>query len=105
MGFLDKAKQMAEQAQQKLDEAQKQFNQGQGSQGQQPSGGTRYDEHGRPIEDSPAGTTPPPAAEPTGAEPVEPAEATPNEGATGHAPAEDQAGDANTSPDPFKPIQ
>ena len=32
MGFMDKAKKMAEQAQTKLDEAQKQFNSGQGSQ-------------------------------------------------------------------------
>ena len=30
MGFMDKAKKMAEQAQTKLDEAQKQFNSGQG---------------------------------------------------------------------------
>jgi DNA-binding protein YbaB len=31
MGFMDKAKKLAEQAQQKLDEAQEQFNQGKGS--------------------------------------------------------------------------
>ena len=40
MGFMDKAKKkMAEQAQAKLDEAQKQFNQGQGSAGRQAGGG------------------------------------------------------------------
>ena len=33
MGFMDKAKKMAEQAQTKLDEVQKGFNEGQGSQG------------------------------------------------------------------------
>ena len=33
MGFMDKAKKLAEQAQQKLDEAQKQFNQSQPEQG------------------------------------------------------------------------
>jgi hypothetical protein len=78
VGFMDKAKQLAEQAQQKLDEAQKQFNQGQG----EPDSGdaVRYDQHGRPIEGPPAGTTDPPAAEPV-------------------------SGDTNTSPDPFKPIQ
>jgi hypothetical protein len=92
MGFIDKAKQMAEQAQQKLDEAQKQFNQGQSAQGGQPdaSKSVRYDEHGRPIEDPPAAAAPPPSAEP-----VDP------------PPATDEAarGDTNANPDPFKPIQ
>jgi hypothetical protein len=52
MGFMDKAKKMAEQAQQKLDEVQKDFNKGQGSTGQgQQGGGTavEYDKHGRPV--------------------------------------------------------
>ena len=52
MGFLDKAKKMAEQAQAKLDEAQKQFNAGQ----QPGSGGgpaVEYDKHGRPIPQAP----------------------------------------------------
>ena len=39
MGFMDKAKKLAEQAQQKLDEAQKNFNQG-GSTAGQPGAGT-----------------------------------------------------------------
>jgi hypothetical protein len=62
MGFMDKAKKMAEQAQAKLDEAQKQFNES--SSGPQQQGGTppvEYDQHGRPIrqEPPPAGATPP----------------------------------------------
>jgi hypothetical protein len=55
MGFLDKAKKMAEQAQTKLDDAQKQFNERQG--GGQQSGGpaVEYDSAGRPIQrDEPA---------------------------------------------------
>src|ERR687889_2644847 len=63
MGFMDKAKKLAEQAQQKLDEAQQNFNQGGSTPGQQ--GATRYDEHGRPVQDAPpAGTAPPPSADP-----------------------------------------
>ena len=67
MGFMDKAKKMAEQAQTKLDEVQKGFNEGQGSQGS--SQGTagpqvQYDKHGRPV--PPADTAPPaPAADRT----------------------------------------
>src|SRR5918994_5280100 len=68
MGFMDKAKKLAEQAQEKLDEAQKNFNQGQGQggSGSQPAeGGVKYDEHGRPIqEETPAAATAPPAASP-----------------------------------------
>ena len=49
MGFMDKAKKMAEQAQAKLDEVQKNVNSGQA--GQQAGGGpaVEYDQHGRPI--------------------------------------------------------
>jgi hypothetical protein len=87
MGFMDKAKKLAEQAQQKLDEAQEQFNQGQGSSGGQGSTQeVRYDQHGRPTEGSPAGETPPPSAEPVDAGPE------PGSG-------------SNANPDPFKPIQ
>jgi hypothetical protein len=47
MGFLDKAKKLAEQAQTKLDEVQGQFNQQPGA---PPSGpATEYDKHGRAI--------------------------------------------------------
>ena len=84
MGFMDKAKKLAEQAQQKLDEAQQNFNQGGSTAGQQGRRG-RYDEHGRPVHGRPArrhgpaalggarprrrdaGRGTPPAAEPAGA--------------------------------------
>jgi hypothetical protein len=57
MGFLDKAKKLADQAQEKLDEVQKQFNESQSGS----SGGTtqhgpppvEYDKHGRPIAKDP----------------------------------------------------
>ena len=64
MGFMDKAKKMAEQAQTKLDEAQKQFNEKQGAPGQSAQGPvTQYDAHGRPI--PPADAAPPaPSAPP-----------------------------------------
>lgn len=78
MGFMDKAKKMAEQAQAKIDEAQQQFNEMQ-------SGGTappasegpvvQYDQHGRPIGDPPVapGTGEPPApAGPTVGAPMPP---------------------------------
>ena len=59
MGFLDKAKKLAEEAQAKLDEAQRQFNAGQSSDA--PSGPVvEYDKHGRPIE-PPAGSVAPPS--------------------------------------------
>ena len=64
MGFMDKAKKMAEQAQSKLDEAQKQFNENQDA-SQPPSQGpvTQYDDHGRPVQ--PATPAPPaPSAPP-----------------------------------------
>jgi hypothetical protein len=96
MGFMDKAKKLAEQAQQKLDEAQESFNQGASPQHTPDPGGVRYDEHGRPIQDeTPAAAT---AARP--AEPAPEAEASPES----EAPAT-PAGDANPNPDPFKPLQ
>ena len=52
MGFMDKAKKLADQAQSKLDEVQKQFNEGQQS-GSNPASSSgpavEYDQHGRPI--------------------------------------------------------
>jgi hypothetical protein len=96
MGFMDKAKQLAEQAQQKLDEAQESFNQSASPQHTPDQGGVRYDEYGRPIqEEEAAASTAPPAAPPepaVEASPEQPPPATP-------------AGDANTNPDPFKPLQ
>src|SRR5688572_21801416 len=51
MGFMDKAKKLAEQAQQKLDEAQENFNKSESPQAEPQEGGVRYDEHGRPVEE------------------------------------------------------
>jgi hypothetical protein len=104
MGFMDKAKKLAEQAQEKLDEAQKNFNKGKGSSGSQPAeGGVKYDEHGRPIQETPAGATPPPAADPTPSAPAGSGPSAPPP----PAPAEGQDGgdDDDSSPDPFKPLQ
>jgi hypothetical protein len=85
MGFMDKAKKLAEQAQEKLDEAQKNFNQSGSGQSEPQGDAVKYDDHGRPVQDAPpAAATAPPAAEPTQEQPT---------------------GDANASPDPFKPIQ
>jgi hypothetical protein len=64
MGFMDKAKKMAEQAQTKLEEVQKQFNESQSSSGTQPP--VEYDQHGRPIRsEAPAEPVGPPPAAPT----------------------------------------
>jgi hypothetical protein len=62
MGFLDKAKKLAEQAQTKLDEVQSQVNQ-QGSSQAPPQGPiTEYDKHGRAI--PPQQTASPPHGDP-----------------------------------------
>lgn len=77
MGFMDKAKQMAEQAQKKLDEVQQDFNKSQTSQQvKDASPAPQYDKHGRPVppteaEAPAAAPAPPPAA------PAEPAAAAP----------------------------
>jgi hypothetical protein len=115
MGFMDKAKQLAEQAQQKLDETQKNFNKSNSPESQPQGDGVKYDQHGRPIQDAPpAGATVPPAAEPATpaappADPTAPLEGAPaadepSADAPPPAPKPD-SGDANASPDPFKPIQ
>jgi len=108
MGFMDKAKKLAEQAQEKLDEAQKNFNQG-GSDSQPGQDGVRYDEHGRPIQqETPAAATPPPTATPAPAAPVEGAAQEPSEAPPSPQqapPADPPSGGANSSPDPFKPLQ
>jgi hypothetical protein len=72
MGFLDKAKKYAEQAQEKIDEVQKNFNEGQQAKaGAAPSGPvTEYDKHGRPVGDPAA--PPPPAAPPAATAPPVP---------------------------------
>jgi hypothetical protein len=106
MGFMDKAKKLAEQAQEKLDEAQKNFNQSDSPQADQSAQSVRYDDHGRPIQDeeTPAAAAPPPAADPAEAPP---APATPPAAETPPAPEPPPAseGGANATPDPFKPIQ
>ena len=58
MGFLDKAKKMAEQAQAKLDEAQQQLNSRQQS-GEAAGPAVEYDQHGRPVAQPHVGATPP----------------------------------------------
>ena len=122
MGFMDKAKKLAEQAQEKLDEAQQNFNKGGSTPGQQAE--TRYDAHGRPVQDAPpAGTAPPPSGEPAPPAP-EPAAAEPPPAPPAADPAAASAateptapepppapptpsegGSPNATPDPFKPLQ
>jgi hypothetical protein len=102
MGFMDKAKQLAEQAQQKLDEAQKNFNKSDSPESQPQGDAVKYDEHGRPVQEAtPAGATAPPAAEPAAPAADAPAEPAPEQA----PPPPKPAGDANTAPDPFKPIE
>jgi hypothetical protein len=114
MGFLDKAKKMAEQAQTKLDEVQKQFNESQsGSSGSQPPP-VEYDKHGRPIrsEAPPEPAGPPPAAQtaPPPAAPVEPVGPPPSAPTPPHgdplgeqAPAPPPSPPAAPTPDPAAP--
>ncbi len=99
MGFMDKAKKLAEQAQEKLDDAQKNFNKSD-AQGQ-PGQGAQFDEHGRQVQ-TPAADTPPPAAAPAASTPDAPTEESP---APPAPPERTEGGDTNASPDPFKPIQ
>jgi hypothetical protein len=104
MGFMDKAKKLAEQAQQKLEEVQKDFNKGGAPEGGEGSG-QRFDEHGRPVgPDAPQPNAPQPEAPPAGETPAptaQPAPATPDPTAP---PPPAGGSDANASPDPFKPL-
>jgi hypothetical protein len=105
MGFMDKAKKMAEQAQSKLDEVQKQFNENQASSQAPPTGAggdpIEYDEHGRPLPaeeaaapphgdpvDTSTPPPPPPPAPPTAGPPQPPASAQDE-----HAPPKLSSGD------------
>ena len=55
MGFIDKAKKLAEEAQRKMDETQKRFkDRQQGGESQPGAGAVRFDEKGRPIPDETA---------------------------------------------------
>jgi hypothetical protein len=120
MGFLDKAKQLADQAHQKLDEVQKDFNKqstGQQQQGDAPA--VEYDKHGRPVQPSePEAPVAPPAAEqpappPQAAPPGEPAQqaepapppqaAPPPTPAPAPAPAPSASGDEEGEDDPDAP--
>jgi len=131
MGFMDKAKKMAEQAQQKVEEKQKQFNESQSQKAQTgESGGspTSFDQQGRPVTPAPmptpaadpaapAGAFTPPPTDPTapiaGGDPVggpavgDTAVAQSPEPVQTTEPTEDPAlrDGVNKSPDPFKPIQ
>ena len=49
MGFMDRAKKMAEQAQHKIDEKQKQWNQREAQDDAPGAGAVVFDEHGRPV--------------------------------------------------------
>jgi hypothetical protein len=70
MGFMDKAKKMAEQAQSKIDDVQKQFNESQGSKAPPSEPVVEYDNHGRPIRTEESQAPPaPPEPEPPGATP------------------------------------
>jgi hypothetical protein len=85
MGFMDKAKKaaqdaaqqgkkLAEQAQTKLDEAQGNFNAGQGQGQTSDKPAVEYDANGRPIATEDSGQTTPPQGDPLGASaPSEPA--------------------------------
>ncbi len=84
MGFLDKAKKMAEQAQAKLDEAQQQFN---SSPGGQQGGGpvVEYDKHGRPIPQHPPEVATPPQGDPLAGSAPPPPHPAPRAGHAGRA--------------------
>jgi hypothetical protein len=104
MGFMDKAKKLAEQAQQKLDEAQQNFNQSASPQPDSPEGAVRYDEHGRPIQETPpAGAAPPPSDEPAPTPPAAPVDEP--EASESQPPPAEGGGQADASPDPFRPLQ
>lgn len=78
MGFLDKAKKMAEQAQSKLDDVQQQFSEKSGAGEQQAGPAVEYDQHGRPIQAEPQQAPPPePHGDPLAGAPEQPAEAAP----------------------------
>lgn len=106
MGFMDKAKQMAEQAQQKIEETQKQFNEGQAEKAATAQGAdsapVRYDANGRPITDGPpaAATVPPaPVAPSTPAPPGDAAQPPASDPATAEAVAMPQPPEGLDAPD------
>jgi hypothetical protein len=72
MGFLDKAKKLAEQAQSKLDDVQAQFNERQSAGSPSGSPAVEYDKHGRPAATPPQETTTPPHGDPLAGAPPQP---------------------------------
>ena len=106
MGFMDKAKKLAEQAQAKLDEAQQQFNTSQGNPGTSGSSGpsVEYDKHGRPVPSTPPpDSATPPHGDPLGGTPEPaPAPAPPQAAPTPDPAAPPQAA---PTPDPAAPPQ
>jgi hypothetical protein len=105
MGFMDKAKKLAEQAQSKLDEAQKQFNSGQS--GQQSGGpAVEYDSAGRPIRRdepaAPAAATPGQAPTPPHGDPLA-GDAVPEPASAPAAAPSGPIGDAAAPPVPETP--
>jgi len=105
VGFLDKAKEAAKQAQQKLDETQQKFNENQAQRQQQGGPPVEYDKHGRPISQEPAPTPAPfaPAGRPgsTGDAPPTPyVEAPPPAGPPPGHPAARAAATAPVGPRP-----
>src|SRR5215207_10161540 len=117
MGFMDKAKKMAEQAQQKLDDVQKQFNEQQGSQSPPAQQGpvVQYDAQGRPVQPADAGPPAPsaPPAPPTrphgdplgaGSAPPPPPPAPAPEAATAPPPPAPPASESDSErPDEYAP--
>jgi hypothetical protein len=93
MGFLHKAKKLAEQAQTKLDEVQGQLNQQQAGTSSGPI--TEYDKHGRPV--PPAGGDAPAPPEPTATPGVPPT------GSPATAPVEAAPGAPSPPPSPGVP--
>ena len=99
MGFLDKAKKLAEQAQTKLDEVQSQVNQPGSAQAPPQGPITEYDKHGRPI--PPQQTASPPHGDPLapGSVPPPPAPGgpTPDPGGSGFLGPADTADSAHAA--------
>ena len=103
MGFLDKAKQMAEQAQTKLDEVQRQLNEQQSSSVSQPP--VEYDAHGRPIRSEPPAAPAPPHGDPVADRPSTPPPpaAGPAPDPVAPAPAPRDAGDEDRNHPSYAP--
>ena len=96
---------MAEQAQQKLDEVQKNFNEGQGSGQQQGGPAVEYDKHGRPV-NAPASADAPAGARRRAAPPIRRPSPPPRRPACRRPPAEPPARRRRrTRPSPGRPLE